>query len=225
MLRFFDLALSILALVVLTPLLMVVVIVLRLTGEGEVFFLQERVGKYRKSFRLIKFATMLKDSSSIGTRTVTVKDDPRILPVGKFLRKTKINELPQLLNVVRGDMSLIGPRPQTLRCFDSYPPALQKTIVQVRPGLSGAGPIVFRNEEEILEGRGGMLDFYDSELSPYKAEVEAWFVRRQGFLVYFALILITLWVIAFPRSSLIWSVFEDLPRPPSTLTKQLNFPN
>ena len=89
-----------------------VAIVLRLTGEGEVFFLQERVGKDGKPFKLYKFATMLKNSPNMGTGTVTLKHDPRVLPVGRFLRKTKINELPQLLNILIGDMSVVGPRPQ-----------------------------------------------------------------------------------------------------------------
>ncbi|MEI8029651.1 MAG: sugar transferase, partial [Comamonadaceae bacterium] len=117
--RLLDIVLSVLALLVLSPLLLPIVILLRLTGEGEVLFLQARVGKGGKAFKLYKFATMLKNSPTIGTGTVTVKNDPRILPIGNFLRKTKVNELPQLLNILKGDMSIIGPRPQTQRCFDA----------------------------------------------------------------------------------------------------------
>ena len=105
------------------------------------FFLQSRIGKGGKSFNLYKFATMLKASPNMGTGTVTVKNDPRILPMGHFLRKTKINELPQLLNILSGDMSVVGPRPQTQRCFDAFLPASQKAIIQVRPGLSGIGSL------------------------------------------------------------------------------------
>ena len=97
--RFFDIILSGLALLVLSPIFIIVIFILKLTGEGEIFFLQERIGKDGKLFKLYKFATMLKDSPNIGTGTITTKDDPRVLPVGKFLRKTKINELPQLLNI------------------------------------------------------------------------------------------------------------------------------
>ncbi len=105
LIRFFDILFSGIALVVLSPLLIPIMIVLKVTGEGEIFYLQKRIGKDGKPFKIIKFATMLKNSPNIGTTTVTVKDDPRVLPFGKFLRKTKINELPQLINILKGDMS------------------------------------------------------------------------------------------------------------------------
>lgn len=222
--RFFDVVLSALALLVLSPLLIPVVLLLKFSGEGEVFFLQERVGKNREMFKLFKFATMLKNSPSMGTGTVTMKNDPRVLPAGKFLRKTKINELPQLLNVFIGHMSLIGPRPQATRCFDIFPTESQDIIVQVKPGLSGIGPIVFRGEEDILEGHSGTLDFYDNVIGPYKGVVEAWYVRKQGLIVYFTLILLTVWVVLFPKSDLVWRLFKDLPVPPDSLRKDLNFP-
>ena len=135
--RSLDILLSGLALLVLSPLLVPVAIALRLTGEGEVFFIQQRVGRGGQPFGLYKFATMLKDSPNIGTGELTVHNDPRVLPVGRFLRKSKINELPQLINVLIGDMSIAGPRPQTPRCFAAFPPAMQDRIKQVRPGLSG----------------------------------------------------------------------------------------
>src|SRR6185369_2253365 len=123
--RFLDIFLSALALIVLSPLLVPIVIALRLTGEGEVFFIQSRVGRGGRMFGLYKFATMLKNSPNMGTGTVTLSGDPRILPLGKFLRKTKINELPQLLNILKGDMSIVGPRPQTQRCFAAFPAQAQ----------------------------------------------------------------------------------------------------
>ena len=106
--RLLDIIFSGLALLLLSPLLVAIFIILKCSGEGEVFFMQERVGRHGELFKLFKFATMLKDSPNLGTGTVTMKGDPRILPVGKFLRKTKINELPQLLNIFFGDMSVIG---------------------------------------------------------------------------------------------------------------------
>jgi lipopolysaccharide/colanic/teichoic acid biosynthesis glycosyltransferase len=153
-----------------------------------------------------------------------MKNDPRVLPAGKFLRKTKINELPQLLNIFIGDMSLIGPRPQTPRCFDAFPVESQDVIVQVKPGLSGIGSIVFRGEEDILEGHSGTLDFYDNVIGPYKGKVEAWYVGRQGLIVYSSLIILTIWVIFFPKSDLVWRIFKDMPFPPDVLKKDLNFP-
>jgi lipopolysaccharide/colanic/teichoic acid biosynthesis glycosyltransferase len=224
LIRFFDVVLSGLALTVLSPLLIPIVLFLKFSGEGEIFFLQERVGKNREMFKLFKFATMLKDSPSMGTGTVTMKNDPRVLPAGKFLRKTKINELPQLLNVFIGHMSLVGPRPQARRCFDAFPVESQDIIVQVKPGLSGIGPIVFRGEEDILEGHSGTLDFYDNIIGPYKGKVEAWYVGNQNLFAYFSLILLTVWVVLFPKSDLIWRLYKDLPPPPDILKQDLNFP-
>ena len=224
LIRFFDIIFSSLALIMLSPLLIPILLSLKFSGEGEVFFLQERVGKNREMFKLFKFVTMLKDSPNMGTGTVTMKNDPRVLPVGKFLRKTKINELPQLLNVFLGHMSLIGPRPQALRCFDAFPVKSQDTIVKVKPGLSGIGPVVFRGEEDILEGHNGILDFYDNVIGPYKGEVEAWYVGKDSIIVYFTLILLTIWVIFFPKSDLVWRLFKNLPTPPDILKRELNFP-
>ena len=224
MIRFFDIVFSGIALIVLSPLLISIMLFLKFSGEGEVFFLQERVGKDKKIFRLFKYTTMIKNSSSIGTGTVTVKDDPRVLPVGKVLRKTKINELPQLLNVFLGDMSIIGPRPQTSRCFDAFTVSVQDVIAQLKPGLSGIGPIVFRGEEDILEGHSGTLDFYNNIIAPYKGDVEAWYVRKESIFLYFSLIFLTIWVVIFPKSNLIWRVFKDLPVPPDNLKTDLNFP-
>jgi lipopolysaccharide/colanic/teichoic acid biosynthesis glycosyltransferase len=224
MIRVFDLLLSGVALIILSPLLLPIMLILKLSGEGEIFFLQERVGKRRAKFKLFKFATMLKDSPALGTGTVTMKNDPRVLPLGKFLRKTKVNELPQLLNIFLGDMSVIGPRPQTPRCFEAFPAEAQDIIVQVKPGLSGAGPVIFRGEEDILDGHLGTLDFYDNVIGPYKGKVEAWYVDKQNLVVYFALILLTVWVVIFPKSDLVWRLFRDLPVPPDNLKKELNFP-
>jgi lipopolysaccharide/colanic/teichoic acid biosynthesis glycosyltransferase len=224
LIRFFDILLSGIALVILSPLLIPIIFLLKFSGEGEIFFPQERVGKKREMFKLYKFATMLKDSPSTGTGTVTIKNDPRVLPVGVFLRKSKVNELPQLLNVFLGHMSLIGPRPQTPRCFDAFPIESQDIIVKIKPGLSGIGPIVFRGEEDILEGHSGTLDFYDNIIGPYKGNVEAWYVEKQNVIIYFSLIILTVWVVLLPNSGLIWRIFKDLPVPPSVLKKDLNYP-
>jgi lipopolysaccharide/colanic/teichoic acid biosynthesis glycosyltransferase len=220
-----DVLLSGIALVVLAPLLLPVALLLRFTGEGEVFFLQERVGEGGKLFRLYKFATMLKDSPNMGTGTVTLKEDPRVLPIGKFLRKSKINELPQLLNIFRGDMSFVGPRPQTPRCFMAFPSDMQMVITQVKPGLSGIGPIVFRGEENILASNAGSIEFYDKVIAPYKGAVEAWYVSHQGYATYIKVILVTVWVVLSPSSSIVWRAFSGLPEPPNALKRPLNYPS
>ena len=217
--RIFDILFSSLALLMLSPLLVPVAILLRLTGEGEVFFLQDRVGKGGKVFKLYKFATMLKNSPAMGTGTVTVKNDPRILPMGGFLRKAKINELPQLLNILKGDMSIIGPRPQTQRCFDAFTPTAQTAIKQVLPGLSGIGSIMFRDEENLLNGHADARHFYDHVIAPYKGALEEWYVENQGLWTYFMLIGLTLWVVLFPKSSAVWQIFGTLPKPGPELAR------
>ena len=221
--RLLDILFSTLALSLLLPLFIPVALILRLTGEGEIFFSQKRVGKDGKLFNLLKFATMLKDSPSIGSGTVTLKDDPRVLPLGKFLRKTKINELPQLINILVGDMSVVGPRPQTPRCFEVFPKDLQPIISSVRPGLSGLGPVVFRDEENILSENSKSVDFYDQVIAPYKGDVEAYYIKVIGIFSYFKIIFLTLWVVLFPKSGAVWKVFPKIPKPPEELKSLLNF--
>ena len=217
--RFFDIFFSGIALVSFSPLLLPMIFILRVTGEGEIFFKQNRVGLGKKHFKLYKFATMLKDSPNMGTGTVTVKNDPRVLPIGRFLRKTKINELPQLINIFNGDMSVIGPRPQTQRCFDAFPPEMQKEIIKVRPGLSGIGSILFRNEEDMMHANKYPDKFYDEIVMPYKGSLEDWYVSHRNIVSYFSLIFLTIWVVLGFSSGLVWKLFKDLPSPPKELDK------
>ena len=221
MTRFFDIVFAALAIFLLSPLLVPVTIVLRFTGEGEIFFSQDRKGLYGKSFKLLKFATMLKDSPNISTGTITTKNDPRILPFGKFLRKSKINELPQLINIILGDMSFVGPRPLTLQTFSSYSDSIQTMVSSVRPGLTGVGSIVFRNEEDIMHGEDASTEFYHKTIAPYKGQLEEWFVRNNNLYTYFVLILCTAVVVMLPKSQIIWRIFSDLPTPPIRLRGRL----
>ena len=221
--RFFDIVFSSLALAVLAPLLLPIVLILKFSGEGEVLFLQERIGRYGKSFKLLKFATMLKDSPNLGTGTITMRNDPRVLPVGKFLRKTKINELPQLLNILLGDMSLIGPRPLTAKNFGLYSESTQAVVSQVRPGLSGVGSIIFRGEESLMHGETASVDFYDNVIAPYKGALEEWFVANKSLYIYFVAIVITIWVVIFSKTNAVWSLFKELPKPPEELKLALGY--
>ena len=222
--RLLDIIFSSLALIILSPVMLIVSILLRLTGEGEIFYLQERIGKDMVTFKLYKFATMLKNSENIGSGTVTVKNDPRVLPLGKFLRSTKMNELPQLINIFIGDMSVIGPRPQTRRCFNAFPDALKDTIASVKPGLSGIGSIIFRAEEDLLESDlGTNINFYDDVISPYKAEIESWYIPNRNLKTYFLLIFLTIWIVIFSRSNIVWKLIKDIPVPPEVLQSKLKF--
>jgi lipopolysaccharide/colanic/teichoic acid biosynthesis glycosyltransferase len=216
--RLFDIVCSALALGLLAPLLLPVVMILRLTGEGEVFYRQQRVGKDGKMFGLLKFATMLKDSPNIGTGVLTTKNDPRVLPFGRFLRKTKINELPQLINILVGNMSIIGPRPQAKAHFDVFPDQLKCKIIKVLPGLSGIGSIIFRDEENIISnGCLGSEIIHNTIIAPYKGALEVWYVENSSLLLDIILIALTVWHVIFPKSRICYNIFWTLPPPPSEL--------
>ncbi len=210
--RFIDIVLSFAALIVLMPLFGIIMVILRVTGEGEIFFVQRRVGLKGETFGLIKFATMLKDSPNMSGGVLTTRNDPRVLPVGKFFRKTKINELPQLFNILLGHMSVVGPRPQAPSHFGAFPAHVRKEIVKVRPGLTGIGSVVFRDEESIMaRSAKGSEKCYEEDIAPYKGELELWYIRNQSVCLDFILIFLTAWVVFFPRSELYRFLFKELP--------------
>jgi len=215
--RLLDIILCSLALVTLSPFLFSVIIILRLTGEGDVFYFQERVGRGGKIFRLYKFATMLRDSPNIGTKDITIQDDPRVLPVRKFLRKTKLNELPQLWNILIGDMSIVGPRPMVLKTYNYYPKTARLKLNAISPGLTGIGSIFFRDEERYLANRDDPIEFYKKHIIPYKSELELWFVENNTVLLYLKIIVATAWVIVFPSSVKMDKAFKGLPSFPDSL--------
>ena len=211
--RFFDFLLASIVIIILLPLFIPISIVLRLTGEGEIFYLQERVGFGNKDFKIYKFATMLKDSEKLGSGIYTAKDDERILPFGRFLRGSKINELPQLINIIKGDISIVGPRPLIRKTFELYNEKDQISISSVKPGLTGIGSIIFRNEEEILQRSDQNLEKYYSEyITPFKAKLENWYLINKSFYTDIKLIFLTAWVIIFKNSKLPHKFFSDLPR-------------
>lgn len=216
--RVIDIVLALLALSILAPLLIPVVIILLLTGEHEVFYLQNRLGYKNSTFKIWKFATMMKNSASIGTGSLTVRNDPRVLPFGKFLRKTKINELPQLINVLIGNMSFVGARPQMKVDFDKFTPEVQSKIYNTPPGITGIGSIIFRDEEKwISEAEGDKHEFYRNHIAPYKGEVEMWYQKNISFYTDIMLIILTAWVIVDSESDVVYKVFKNLPAKPANL--------
>jgi len=217
LIRFFDIFFSFLAIIFLLPLFVPIVIVLRFTGEGEIFYRQERVGQFSRHFDLLKFATMLKDSPTIGAGEITLKNDPRVLPFGRFLRKSKINELPQLFNILLGQISVVGPRPMVPNTFLKYSPEAQSELKKVKPGLTGIGSIIFRDEEKYLEGKADPRKFYDDHIIPYKNKLELWFVKNNSISTYFKIIFVTAWVIIFSKSKISESLFPKLPQLPASL--------
>lgn len=211
--RLFDLVASIIAILLITPVLLTVMMILKFTGEGEVFYLQERVGINNQKFKVIKFATMLKNSEEMGSGIYTAKNDSRILPIGNFLRKTKINELPQIFNILIGDISIVGPRPLIKRTYDLYSLEAKNFIAKMKPGLTGIGSIIFRNEEELLlKADGDIEDFYKKNITPHKANLEKWYFNNASLKIDILIIFLTVWVIFFKNSKLPSKIFKDLPK-------------
>jgi len=206
------------ALLVLAIPLLLVMVILRLTGEGEVWYLQQRVGLGGRRFKVFKFATMRKDSERTGTGDITLRNDSRVLPFGKILRKTKINELPQIINIFIGDMSLVGWRPLMPRSFEYYPPQVQARIINLKPGLTGIGSICFRDEEAITAAATKPPErVYREDIAPYKGELELWYQQHQSFLLDLKLIFLTGWVVLHPDSTLYRRWLKNLPPCPEAL--------
>ena len=213
--RILDILLSIFALLILSPLFIPIVIILLLTGEHKVFYLQNRVGYKNKNFKILKFATMLSNSANMGSGSLTLKNDYRVLPFGSFLRKSKINELPQILNIIVGDLSIVGPRPQMQVDFEQYSDEVQQNIYNVRPGLTGIGSIVFRDEESLISlasENENPHDFYKRVIAPYKGELEIWYQNHHSVSLDFQLIFITAWAIVVPETRIYEKWFVDLPK-------------
>ncbi len=219
MTRLFDILLSFIAIVILLPFMIPIMIGLKLTGEHDIFYGQERVGRGGKTFKLWKFATMLRNSPNLPGGIFTMKDDPRILPMGKFLRKTKINELPQLINILTGDMSIIGYRPLVPKGYAMYPEEVKKELAKSRPGLSGIGSIVFRNEEQIVQEHDSFEEkdnFYRTVIMPYKGTLEVWYTKHRNVFMYWRLIFMTVEAVLKPDSQS-WKRLKEIPEVPEKL--------
>ena len=211
--RIIDIILSSIAILLFLPILIVIILILKLTGEGEIFYLQERVGFKKKSFMIYKFATMVKNSPNMGSGDVTLRNDPRVTKAGKFLRESKLNELPQLFNIILGHISVIGPRPLMRAGFNRYSLNFQNSVYNVKPGLTGIGSIVFRDEERILtESELSPHECYEKIILPYKGELEMWYQTNRSLFLDLQLIFMTAWVIILPSSKLYEKWFKDLPK-------------
>jgi lipopolysaccharide/colanic/teichoic acid biosynthesis glycosyltransferase len=217
--RTLDIAISGVVILTLVPFLLPIVILLRFTAEGEVFYRQNRIGFRNKTFRIWKFATMLKNSPNMLTGSLTVRNDPRVTPVGKFLRMTKINELPQVINVLTGDMSIVGPRPQVKSDYLAYPGHVREIIYDVKPGITGIGSIVFRDEEKLLSVTElPPHHFYRTFIAPYKGDLEIWYQQNVSLSTDLLIIFLTAWQLFFPHSELAFQIFKNLPPRPFELT-------
>lgn len=209
--RLFDIVVSVFLLLVFSPLFLVLILLLSLTGEKKVFYLQERVGYKNRRFKIWKFATMLQNSPNMGTGDITVKNDPRLIPMGKFLRKTKLNEIPQLINVLVGSMSLVGPRPLMVKGFARYSADIQSKIYNVKPGITGIGSVIFRDEESIVSRASNYNETYN-KINAFKGELEFWYQKNISFKTDASIMFLTVWVLLFHDSNLPNKFFSSLPK-------------
>lgn len=216
--RLVDFVVALVLLVILVIPFGIIMIALRATGEGEVFYRQTRVGFHNKNFGIWKFATMLKNSPNLLTGSLTVRGDPRVTPLGHALRATKINELPQLINVLTGEMSFVGPRPQMQVDFDIYPDHVRAHLYDARPGVTGIGSIVFRDEERLLSQPGvDPRKFYEEKIAPYKGALEMWYLDHRSLWLDFKLLWLTVWVVFRPESHIVYRTLRSLPPRPDWL--------
>jgi lipopolysaccharide/colanic/teichoic acid biosynthesis glycosyltransferase len=211
--RIADIIIAVIALVILSPILIICILILLLTGEHEIFFVQKRMGYKNQLFNILKFASMLKNSPNIGTGEITLRNDPRVTKFGKFLRMTKLNELPQIFNVLKGDMSIVGPRPLMSVSFRQYPEKIQQVIYNCKPGMTGIGSLIFRDEEKIVSAAADPHVMYTSIFS-LKGELELWYKKHASLATDLKIIFLTAWSIIFPKSKLVYKTFKDLPPMP-----------
>ncbi len=187
--RSFDMFVSALGLLALSPLFLVLVLIIKLESRGPAFYVQQRVGRHGVLFSLVKFRTMHVDADKFTAITVGNRD-PRITRVGFYLRKYKIDEFPQLINVVRGDMSLVGPRPELKKFVDLYT-SEQQQVLSVRPGITDLASLQFRNENALLEGKEDPIKFYIEEIMPVKLAISLKYVESRSFALDLVIILRT----------------------------------
>ena len=189
--RVFDFIASLLGLIVLSPLFLVIAILIKLDDGGSIFFRQTRVGQYGKLFKIYKFRTMVENAEKLGAQ-VTKGDDPRITRVGRFLRKYKLDELPQLINVLKGEMSLVGPRPEVPKFVKLFEEDY-KEILQVKPGITDYASLEFKDENELLKGAENPEEVYIREILPKKIEYYKRYLKEISFTTDLKLIFKTIW--------------------------------
>lgn len=188
--RIIDIFASAFMLILLFPFGLVIALLIACDSRGGVFYRQSRVGRYNRDFTLYKFRTMRTDADRLGLLTVGARD-PRVTRVGYYLRKYKIDELPQLLNILSGDMSFVGPRPEVRKYVDLYNDE-QKKVLSVRPGLTDYASIAYINENEILEKANDKEQTYINEIMPEKIKLNMKFIQNPSLYQYFKIILLTI---------------------------------
>ncbi len=190
--RFFDILFSLIFLIVLSPLWLTVIVILSVSKHRQIFYFQRRVGKYNKPFYVWKFSTMTPHKETIGNGLLSIRNDSRVTKIGHYLRKTKLDEIPQLVNILRGEMSFVGPRPLIYTWFKAYSPDIQKRVYLSTPGITGVGSLVFRNEETLLANCGmNSQEYYKNIILPYKGTCEIWYLEHRSLFLDTKLLVLT----------------------------------
>ncbi|MGK0271576.1 MAG: lipopolysaccharide/colanic/teichoic acid biosynthesis glycosyltransferase [Cocleimonas sp.] len=189
--RLFDLFFVIPGLLVLAPVLLTIALIIKLKDGGNVMFKQVRVGQHGKNFEVLKFRTMVLNAEKLGDK-VTTGDDPRITPIGHILRKYKFDELPQLINVLKGEMSLVGPRPEVPEYVEFYPDDIRNIVLSVPPGMTDRASIEFVNENELLSGSKDPVNDYKNKVLPIKLDFYVDYVKKRSLYLDFSLIIKTI---------------------------------
>lgn len=189
--RLFDLFFVIPGLLLLAPVLLLIALLIKVKDGGDVLFKQIRVGKHGNNFEVLKFRTMVLNAEKLGNK-VTTGDDPRITPIGHVLRKYKFDELPQLINVLKGEMSLVGPRPEVPEYVEFYPEDVRDIVLSVPPGMTDRASIEFVNENEILSGSTDPVNDYKNKVLPVKLDFYVDYVKQRSLWLDFTLIIKTI---------------------------------
>lgn len=188
--RLFDILASGIGILILSPVLLLISIIIKVTSKGTVFFKQKRIGLNKKPFTILKFRTMVVDAESLG-KQITVGNDARITGIGKFLRKYKLDELTQLINVIKGDMSLVGPRPEVPKYVDMYNEQ-QSKVLSVRPGITDLASLRYRDENQLLGGVDDPESFYINIIMPDKLKLNLEYIEKNNVIVDIKIIINTI---------------------------------
>lgn len=211
-----DFLFSLVLILLLIPVWIPICIILMVTGEHRVFYRQKRVGLNCKPFFIWKHATMIRNSEFMKGGLYTTRNDPRIMPFGSFLRKTKLDEIPQLFQILIGKMSFVGPRPLVVN--NPYPQYMQEKIYKIKPGVTGIGSLIFRDEEKLLTDADTEPElFYANHILPYKASLELWYHENTSLKTDVKIFMSTIFVLLVPNSNLPFMLFNTLPPIPGEL--------
>ena len=211
--RFLDALVAVIAIVLTAPIMALTIFMLVLSGESSPILAQWRVGRSGHLFLFYKFRTMKRLKGDDKGSSLTLANDARITFLGRLLRASKIDEFPQFFNVLNGDISFVGPRPLMPEIFKIYSKEDQQIIASVKPGITGLGSVVFRDEQSILKNASKPSEVvYKEQIAPAKAYLETWYVENQSFMVDFKILVLTVWSVLYSRTRLVYRLFKNIPR-------------